>query len=123
MKIGEKIRKIREMKGLSQEYLATELNISPQAFGKIEREETKLDFNRLSEIAKLLQVDPIDIINFDDSKIFNNTFNNHSPNNNNFIMNQDSSLEKIIPILQEEVIQLRKSNELLMRFLETQSKK
>lgn len=130
MKIGEKIRKIREMKGISQEYLASELNISSQAFGKIEREETKLDFNRLSEIAKLLHVDPTDIINFDESKIFNNTFNNHSPNNNNFILNQDSSLEKTIASLQEEITHLRKSNEmlqksneLLLRFLEMQSPK
>gem|GEM_PF-5769472 len=31
MKIGEKIRMIREIKGVSQEAVATYLNISPQA--------------------------------------------------------------------------------------------
>ncbi len=108
------------MKGVSQEYLASQLNISPQAFGKKKREETKLDFNRLDEIAKLLQVEPLDIINFDESKIFNNTFNNHAPHNNNFILNQDSSLEKTFGLLLEEISHLRKSNELLLRFLETQ---
>jgi transcriptional regulator with XRE-family HTH domain len=58
MALGGKIRKIREMKGLSQEYVAAQLSLSPQAFGKIERQETRLDFQRLQEIAKVLEVDP-----------------------------------------------------------------
>jgi transcriptional regulator with XRE-family HTH domain len=33
MKIGEKIRMIREIKGISQEAIATHLDISPQAYG------------------------------------------------------------------------------------------
>jgi len=41
MKIGEKLRKIREMKGISQEFLATKMDIQPQAYGKIELGENK----------------------------------------------------------------------------------
>lgn len=111
------------MKGITQEYLASQLNISPQAFGKIEREETKLDFHRLDEIAKLLQVETSDIINYDESKIFNNTFNNHASHNNNFILNEAASLERAIGLLQEEMLHLRKSNELLLHFLERQKPK
>ncbi len=123
MKIGDKIRKIRELKGISQEYIASQLNITPQAFGKIEREETKLDFGRVEQIAKVLQIDPLDIVNFDESKIFNNTFNNHAPHNNNFILNENSKLEKIIELLHLEVNQLRKSNELLFQFFEKENQK
>lgn len=83
MKIGEKIRMIREIKGISQEAIATHLNISPQAYGKIEREETKLDFDRIGEIAKYLQLKVEDILNFDEKNIFDNTFNQNSTGNFN----------------------------------------
>lgn len=115
MKIGENIRKIREMKGVTQEYLASQLNISPQAFGKIEREETKLDFGRLEEIAKHLDVDPLDIIKFDENNIFNNTFNNHASVYNQSTYNNDP---RLIEVLQQEVEQLRLSSKLLIQFLE-----
>ncbi len=83
MKIGEKIRMIREMKGISQEAVATHLDISPQAYGKIEREETKLDTNRIRKIADYLGVKFEDIITFDGENIFNNTFNQSSTGNFN----------------------------------------
>ena len=122
MKIGEKIRKIREMKGISQDYLATHMNISPQAYGKIEREETKLDFGRLETIAKLMAVDPLDIVNFDESHVFNNTFNNHAAQQKNFIIHNEEQyspiIEKTINLLQEEIHQLRTSNQLLIQLIE-----
>jgi transcriptional regulator with XRE-family HTH domain len=127
MKIGQKIRKIREMKGISQEYLATQLNISPQAYGKLEREETKLDFDRLEVIAKLMEIEPLDIVNFDESHVFNNTFNNHAEHQKNFILHNNEQvnpiLEKTFQLLQEEIQQLRATNQLLMQFFEKANSK
>jgi transcriptional regulator with XRE-family HTH domain len=94
MKIGEKIRMIREMKGISQEAIATHLDISPQAYGKIEREETKLDTNRIRKIADYLGVKFEDIITFDGENIFNNTFNQSSTGN--FNVNDSKEGFKII---------------------------
>ena len=45
-KIGEKIRKIRTLKGLSQENMATMLEISLVAYGDIERCKTNLTNSR-----------------------------------------------------------------------------
>ncbi|MCA4893940.1 MAG: helix-turn-helix transcriptional regulator [Cytophagales bacterium] len=127
MKIGQKIRKIREMKGISQEYLATQLNISPQAYGKLEREETKLDFDRIEVIAKLMEIEPLDIVNFDESHVFNNTFNNHAEHQKNFILHNNEQvnpiLEKTFQLLQEEIQQLRTTNQLLMQFFEKANSK
>ena len=83
MKIGEKIRMIREIKGISQDAIATHLDITPQAYGKIEREETKLDFKRIEEIAKYLQVTVDEVMNFDAKNIFKNTFKDQSTGNFN----------------------------------------
>jgi|SRR5690625_175725 len=70
--LGEKIRKIRELKGYSQQYVASQLNISQRAYSKLEREEIKLDWDRIYQISKILEIEPVDLISFDDSFIFNN---------------------------------------------------
>jgi len=46
MKIGEKIRQARLLKGYSQENMAELLQISTTAFGDIERSKTELTINR-----------------------------------------------------------------------------
>ena len=71
--LGEKIRKLRELKGYSQEYMAGQLDISQRAYSKLEREETQLDWNRMVSIATVLEVQPQDLITFDDNLVFNNS--------------------------------------------------
>lgn len=70
--LGEKIRKIRELKGYSQEYMSTQMDISQRAYSKVEREETKLDWHRINEIARILELNPIILISFDESFVFHN---------------------------------------------------
>ena len=70
--VGHKIRAAREFKELSQEYLANKLGISQPALSKIENNETKLDFEKVEEIAAILGVDVDDMLNFDKANIFNN---------------------------------------------------
>jgi len=48
--LGEKIRKIRSLKGYSQEYVADRLKISQSAYSAIETNRTKLDINRAKQI-------------------------------------------------------------------------
>ncbi|MDI9865843.1 helix-turn-helix transcriptional regulator [Flectobacillus sp. DC10W] len=69
MRLGNKIRMIRELKGVSQEAVAIYLDISPQAYGKIEREETKLDFDRLENIANYLSLSVEQILGFNENKL------------------------------------------------------
>lgn len=69
--LGEKIRKVRELKGYTQEYMASQLDISQRAYSKLEREETKLDWSRITNIADILELEPKDLIAFDDTLIFN----------------------------------------------------
>lgn len=47
MKIGNRIRKVREIKGYSQENLASELGMSITGYGKIERDEVSINMDRL----------------------------------------------------------------------------
>jgi len=66
MKIGDKIRAIRTMKGYSQEYMAAKLHMSQSAYGKIERGKTDITVNRLKQVSDLLGLsNPADILLFD----------------------------------------------------------
>ena len=55
--IAYRIRKLRESKDYSQENMAVELGISTSAYSKIERGVTDPSIGRITEIAKILEVD------------------------------------------------------------------
>lgn len=63
MDIGDKIRKVRELKGFKQEYVASKLGMSVTAYGNIERNDSSLTFERLEQIAEVLEVTVQDILN------------------------------------------------------------
>lgn len=57
MSIGPTIRKIRESRNVTQEYMASRLNIGVTAYGNIERSDVKrLPVERVFEIASILNV-------------------------------------------------------------------
>jgi transcriptional regulator with XRE-family HTH domain len=70
--IGEKIRQIRELKGYSQEYISGKLGISQRADSKIERNEIKIDWNKITDISQIFGIDPMELVSFDDNLVFNN---------------------------------------------------
>jgi len=70
MQVGSKIKKIREWKNLTQEEMATKLNISQASYSKYERDEIDLSITRLEEIAKALSVDVMDLLRSDDRNVF-----------------------------------------------------
>lgn len=75
MKYGvyENIRKIRELKNLTREFVAAELKMSTSGYGKIERGDVDLTVSKLIEISKVLEVSIEFIFKFDVSIFFNET--------------------------------------------------
>lgn len=70
-KVYLNIRKIRELKNFTREYVAGELNMSMSGYGKIERGEVDLTVNKLLEIANVLNVSIEFIFRFDVAVFFN----------------------------------------------------
>ena len=104
-----KIKQIRELKNVSQEFVANQLGLSIRAYSKIETGETQLTINRLNEISKALGVDPIEILGFDDKQVFNNckqegNFGSGDGNIfNSFPEKLMQQYEKTIAVLEDEV--------------------
>jgi transcriptional regulator with XRE-family HTH domain len=77
VEIGSKIRQIRDLKGLNQENMANELGISVAGYGKIERNEVSVNYERLLQISSVLGITIENLISFDNNLALNN-FNNAS---------------------------------------------
>ena len=69
MNINEKIRRIRESKEWSQEQMAEKLNMSLNGYAKIERGETKLYLDKLEQIAQILDLDVVELMQSDGKNI------------------------------------------------------
>ncbi len=46
--------------------------MSQRGFSKLERDEVKLDWDRITQISKVFEMEPMDLVSFDDNLIFNN---------------------------------------------------
>ena len=71
--VYENIRKIRELKNLTREFVAAELKMSASGYGKIERGDVDLTVTKLLEISKVLNVSIEFIFKFDVTIFFNET--------------------------------------------------
>lgn len=104
--IGFNIRKIREKKGYSQDYMAQELEISQASYARLESEETKLSIDRLLKIAEILKTDITEF--FGESKlIIQNQTNNEGAYGNGYVQNlhvaNKEIYEKLILAQKEEI--------------------
>lgn len=67
--VAANIRKIREYRNYTQEYLAAKLRISQNAYSKIELGYTKITLERLFQIAHILEVNLVELINTDHTDV------------------------------------------------------
>lgn len=85
LRIGKKIKQLRELKDYSQEYMATQLKMSVPGYGRIERNEVDVSMERANQIATVLGISLTELISFDEKYIFNNYANNQ----NAFVINSE----------------------------------
>ncbi|WP_354427231.1 MULTISPECIES: helix-turn-helix transcriptional regulator [unclassified Mucilaginibacter] len=102
--IGRKIGRIRELRGIKQETLASELGVSQQSVSRMEQSDI-LEDDVLEKIAKVLGVTADAIKNFSEEAVVNyfNTFN-QSVSSSNFGHNNTCTfnpLDKLVELFEE----------------------
>lgn len=104
--IGKNISRIRELRGMKQEALATAIGVSQQSVSSIEASES-IDEEKLQAIAKVLGVTAEAIKNFSEEGVinyFNNFYDNSSGGNGIFNPNHCTfnPLEKVVELFEEK---------------------
>lgn len=59
---GQKLRMLREFRNYSQEYIAEKLGITQNAYSRIENNQTKITTDRLSRLAIILNIPPVELL-------------------------------------------------------------
>ncbi|MFC3561463.1 helix-turn-helix domain-containing protein [Pedobacter jamesrossensis] len=70
--VAGNIRKIREYRDYTQDYLAAKLKISQNAYSKIELGYSKLTIERLFQIAAILEVEVTQLLTLDHIELIKN---------------------------------------------------
>lgn len=99
------IKKFRELKNITREQIADELELSASGYSKIERGEIELSVIRLIQIANVLDIEVSKIMNFDVTTIFNisnNTGMNGQVKVDNYTNSKDEYLDKYVKLLELE---------------------
>ncbi|WP_027378422.1 helix-turn-helix domain-containing protein [Chryseobacterium daeguense] len=108
--ISKNIRKHRELKGFSQEYMANQLNINQASYAKIENNSTKLTVERLFAISKLLETEITDLLDLKNQTIYNIYDNQHgvgSQHIQNLYQDNKEVYEKLIQAKDEQIALLK----------------
>lgn len=84
---------------MTQEDVAEKLDISVNAYSKIERGDTQLNFERLNELAAIFDMNVMDLI-LSSEKGFICLFSENSQNNSNYYSGGDVALSQEIQKLQ-----------------------
>jgi DNA-binding XRE family transcriptional regulator len=135
MLINEKIRLLRQQKGLSQDEMARKLKMSTNGYGNIERGHTNLSLSKLKQLAAIFDENLLQLFKGHDKNIINTMGSNNTgtQNNQNFCSlflcpcpcTKNNQLEchlakqMLINLQQSNEIKLLKQlNELLMEKIE-----
>jgi transcriptional regulator with XRE-family HTH domain len=131
MSVNEKIRSIREAKGLTQEQVAEKTGISSSVYGDIERGENDPKLSKLQKIAEAFEIQLSELVDLSDKGNLNVSFAHHHNHRNTNTTHQNhvyvgscaaelkeqklvnEFLQKEIENLKIQIAQLQKINALL----------
>ncbi len=105
MSVHEKIKLVRQSKGLTQEEVAEKLNMSVSGYGDIERGDSDLKLSKLEKIADLFGLSINDLFNLNDKGVLNlsckqNKSNWHISSNSLDYLQVKTELEKQLLIVE-----------------------
>ncbi len=121
--LKENIKKLRELKGYTQEQMADKLNgIKLRTYQDIENSRTRdISFTELQQIAEILEINTSQLVGFNEKLVFNNckAEGNNSFNCSNFTIHSAEKLyERLILEKDKRIESLEKQVENLHKTIE-----
>jgi len=113
--IGHKIKKLRELRNLTQDHLAKSLGLSQGAYSRMELGETEITYSKLEKISTELGMKPEEVIAFNESMVFK-VMNNQT--GNGLVINQHLISEYDKELYQQLIEQLKEENTHLKKVIE-----
>ncbi|WP_443939233.1 helix-turn-helix domain-containing protein [Pedobacter sp. MW01-1-1] len=106
--IGANIRKLRELRNYTQQYVANELGLSIVQYGKLEHNET-INTKYLFGIADILQTSVGSILSFDSESYFENSWK-HVDNSSkleflNSATTKDTDAQEVLIKLMQKILE------------------
>lgn len=109
--LGQNIKKHRELKGYSQEYMAHELDITQASYAKMENNNTKITVERLLKIAQLLETDITELLEMKKQTIYNQEFNDSSQNYQEIQNLHQENKEAMAKLIESYEVRLQEKDE------------
>ena len=115
-RIGENIKKIRELKNFTQDYVASKLDIARETFGRMERGEVDFKLQTIFDIAVILETSYQKILEFDTQVFLNATHNTNTNliNGNNV---HTGTSDDILKMLVQTFSMLQEQQATILTFL------
>ena len=112
--IGQKVKKLRELRNYTQHYMAQEMGVTQSAYSKMELGESEITYSKLERISEILGVAVEEIAAFNEQMIFNIV---HNQTGNGFVVNKGMS-DQERKLYEDQIQLLKEQNEYLKRMLE-----
>lgn len=115
LNIGHKIKKLRELKNLTQEHMANSIGISQGAYSRLESGETEITYSKFEKISEELGLKPEEIIAFNESVVFN-VMNNQT--GNGLVINNSQLSDGEKNLYEQQILLLKLENTHLKKVIE-----
>lgn len=103
--IGQKIKRLREEKGITQEAMAAQLDVTQSNYGRLEKDDRRLNVVKLLKIVRILDTNI--------SYIFNETENSDSTNSSTISNSNKEVYDILIESLRSEIQHLKEEIDFL----------
>jgi transcriptional regulator with XRE-family HTH domain len=109
--VFENIKKFRELKDITREQMAADLDLSVSGYAKLERGEIDVTLNRLADIATVLDVEISQLLSINLQNVFNISnsqgVQGYDTNGCFYFQQKDDYREKYISMLEQEIERLK----------------
>lgn len=110
--VGSRIRKLRDEKGITQEIMAMEMEVTQSNYGRLEKDDQRLTVPKLLKIAEVLSVNISYLFNEKTAKVINQ-HNNENPNAYNVENLYNDNKDFTEKIIEQYELRIQEKDELI----------